>query len=244
MRSKNNTYVRSEEQIRLVAQKSAETQRQRWQQKSQEEKDEWAMKCRDAQLSMSKDIKDKKAQSYRDYWNSLSQYSRDQINHKRSQSLVAMWKDNDDAKERQHQSQIETRQKQRGNLCRTTAEQSIYDYLIQIYPDLQYDIKVDNRYPYYCDFYIPSLDLFFEYQGHQSHGKLPIEFMDEEEYKNYPQSYMRTFADRDVEKKLCADKNGINLIRYYPHATLKDNILINGEENREFVELIKSIKLY
>lgn len=155
-----------------------------------------------------------------------------------------MWKDNDDAKERQHISQEKTRVQQKGKLCRTKAEQSIYDTLINIYPNLQYDVKVDSRYPYYCDFYIPSIDLFIEYQGHPSHGRLPIEFMDERDYVNYQSNWLRTFAERDVEKYKIATKNNLNIIRYYPNATVDENIMVNGKQHTKFIKLLKSIKLY
>ena len=31
-----------------------------------------------------------------------------------------------------------------------------------------------DRYPFNCDFYIKSKDLFIEYQGHPSHGYCPF----------------------------------------------------------------------
>ena len=62
----------------------------------------------------------------------------------------------------------------KNQLCRTKAEQKLYETLIKIYSDLQYDVKVNDKYPYYCDFYIPSLALFIELQAHPSHGRLPI----------------------------------------------------------------------
>ena len=50
----------------------------------------------------------------------------------------------------------------------------MFDTIIQYYPDVIYDVIVDGRYPYYCDFYIPSEDLFIELNAHPSHGSKPI----------------------------------------------------------------------
>lgn len=58
-------------------------------------------------------------------------------------------------------------------------EQKIFTILKEIYPDtLQYykDKRYANKHGYCweCDFYIPSIDLFIEYQGFRTHGKHPF----------------------------------------------------------------------
>ena len=45
------------------------------------------------------------------------------------------------------------------------------DDIIRQYIDLQ-------KYPFNCDFYIKSKDLFIEYQGHQTHGTKPYDELD------------------------------------------------------------------
>ena len=42
-----------------------------------------------------------------------------------------------------------------------------------MYPDTIRQYK-DSRYPYNCDFYIPCLDLFIEFQGYWTHGEHPF----------------------------------------------------------------------
>lgn len=41
----------------------------------------------------------------------------------------------------------------------------------------------ENRYPYKCDFYIPSEDLFIEFNWHWTHGKHPFDENNEEDIK-------------------------------------------------------------
>lgn len=49
-------------------------------------------------------------------------------------------------------------------------EEIILKYLIENYPDTIYQYR-EKRYPFKCDFYIPSKDLFIEYNGYWTHGK-------------------------------------------------------------------------
>lgn len=122
-------------------------------------------------------------------------------------------------------------------LCRSVSEQKLYDNLIKKYSDLQYDIRVDDRYPYYCDFYIKSLDLFIELQGHPSHGRLPIDMLSVEEYSKYPNKWVDIFARRDVEKKKIADKNNLNYLCIYPSATLEENYKLNYYKYIDIIDI-------
>ena len=79
----------------------------------------------------------------------------------------------------------------------------------------------DSRYPFNCDFYIKSKDLFIEYQGHQTHYIEPfnknnrkhIELANYYEDKGYD---MSTWVKRDPYKLQIAIKNKINLLLVYP----------------------------
>ncbi len=124
-----------------------------------------------------------------------------------------------------------------GQLCDSILEQNIYDKLIKVFPDLCYNIKVDERYPYFVDFYIPSKDLFIEINGHPSHGKLPISEHLECDLRITGQ-WKDTYARRDPEKLRIAQKNNLNYIRIYPSATLSQNYNINKEQDKQIINLI------
>lgn len=78
-----------------------------------------------------------------------------------------------------------------------------------------------NRYPFDCDFYIKSKDLFIEYQGHQTHGPAPYEpdnpvhwtIIDELQKHGFSEL---TFTVRDPNKIATAKQNKINLLLIYP----------------------------
>lgn len=78
----------------------------------------------------------------------------------------------------------------------------------------------DERYPFSCDFYIKSKDIFIEYQGHYTHGYEPFDESNSEHLsyleKMSQKVNMDTWTRRDPIKLNTAKKNGITLILVYP----------------------------
>lgn len=232
--SLNNSYKRSHEESLEIGKKSSITQKKSWNNKSEKEKQEWSKKCSEVELNMSDDKKKQKSDSYKDWWFGLTEEERNKINKKRSNTVKKAWREyGDDILSMMKATEKENR---KNRLCRTVAEQKVYDYLIQFYKDVVYDIKVDDRYPFYCDFYIPSKDLFIELNAHPSHGRLPMRYLDVDEYSKYNQDWLDVFTRRDVEKQNKAIENNLNYIMIYPNASIEDNIKINSIENKELVE--------
>jgi hypothetical protein len=78
-----------------------------------------------------------------------------------------------------------------------------------------------QRYPYNCDFYIKSKDLFIEYQGHQTHGTEPYDATNPEHWvycdRLQASGYSTdTFTIRDPNKVATAKQHKINLLLIYP----------------------------
>lgn len=67
------------------------------------------------------------------------------------------------------QARIQSTKRKTGVFKKSKEEDTVYEMLKPVFPDIirQYQ---ESRYPYACDFYIPSKDLFIEYQGYCSHG--------------------------------------------------------------------------
>lgn len=109
------------------------------------------------------------------------------------------------------------------------AEQDYLSYLKTLYSDddivRQYFDK--DRYPYKCDFYIPSEDLFIEVNGNWTHGKHPFDENNEEDIKTlelwkeksknsaYYKNAIYTWTILDVNKKKTAEKNNLNYKMIY-----------------------------
>lgn len=236
-RSKNQTYRRTQEEIRAVAEKSSKTQKENWKNKSEEEK--LAYREKQKQAHSTESFRQTISEINKNYNKTLKETDRelyDSRNKSRSESCKKTWRNPELIKQRNETAKI-NREKNKDMLCRTIAEQKMYDVLIKHYPDLQYDTRVDERYPFFCDFYIPSIDTFIELQAHPSHGRLPIKYLSVDEYSKYSIKYKDVFAVRDVEKERVAEENKIHLIRIYPRATIEENIKINEKEDIDLVNL-------
>lgn len=108
------------------------------------------------------------------------------------------------------------------------AEKKALEMLKQIYPDIIHQYRDNARYQWNCDFYVPSKDLFIEYQGYYTHGKHPYNKDDEEDRKELERLKHKYGSDsqavtiwsiKDVEKRETAKKNNLNYIEFF---TLKE----------------------
>lgn len=59
---------------------------------------------------------------------------------------------------------------QNGSLKFSKEEESIYKCLCTKFKEVKRNYK-SKEYPFHCDFYIPEIDTYIEYQGYWSHGK-------------------------------------------------------------------------
>lgn len=113
-------------------------------------------------------------------------------------------------------------------------EERLKNLLLEKFPDLitQYN---SERYPFDCDFYIPSLDLFIEYNGCQFHNFRPFdktnpEHLQEIEYfkkrseelklesnkkTNQYDNIIYDWTIRDVNKREIAKANNLNYIELW-----------------------------
>lgn len=110
------------------------------------------------------------------------------------------------------------------------AELTVFYKLIQRFgkDDVFYSYGIhpfDSRYPFNCDFYIKSLDLFIEMNVHYSHGKhwydsnnhddkLRVEHLLSSKSKKSRES-VQTWIKNDVEKRLKAKQSGLNYLVFW-----------------------------
>ena len=104
-------------------------------------------------------------------------------------------------------------------------EEVIYEMLCTKFSDVKRQYKT-KEYPYACDFYVPELKLYIEYQGHWSHGVFkgkalgPYEADNpkhqvalKEMIKRYGK--MEVWTVRDPKKRALAKKNGLNWKEFF-----------------------------
>ncbi len=109
------------------------------------------------------------------------------------------------------------------------AEQNYLQELLKKYDkdDIIYQYHLDTRYPFNCDFYIKSKDLFIEINKWRHHGPHPfnpsnledIELLNQWKEKakvsKQYQAAIITRTQRDVKKIKCAKDNNLNYILIY-----------------------------
>ena len=101
----------------------------------------------------------------------------------------------------------------------SSTEEELFLYIKSRFPTVVRQYKDKNRYPYFCDFYIPELDYFIELQGYYTHGKHPFDPNSNEDLQlieYYKKKYgedcqpITIWSIKDVEKRNCAKRNHLN----------------------------------
>ena len=117
--------------------------------------------------------------------------------------------------------------KRNGSFYTSRAEELVYDRLVSKYgkDDVFREYRDEYRYPFNCDFYVKSIDLFVEVNCHPSHGPHPFNINDEEdvnmlrELEQQNTSWSNMIIDvwtiRDVNKLLVAKNNNLNYETIY-----------------------------
>lgn len=120
---------------------------------------------------------------------------------------------------------ISTKRKN-GTFSTSKPEQYIKELLQSVLSDVQCQYR-SEQYPFNCDFYIPSLDLYIEYNGTWTHGGRPFDKNDEScieqlslwqekaKTSKFYQTAIYVWTDLDVRKRQCAIDNNLNYLTFY-----------------------------
>ena len=124
------------------------------------------------------------------------------------------------------QSKIIESKKQNGTLDLSATEQYAQQCLKQVFPNIKCQY-ISKAYPFNCDFYIPSLDLYIELNFHWTHGDKPFDENDEwckakllvwqEKAKtsDFYRKAIGVWTGRDPYKKQFAIDNNLNWLAFY-----------------------------
>lgn len=124
--------------------------------------------------------------------------------------------------------------KEHNSFKKSKPEDECYKLLKEKYPDVIRQYRDKNRYPFNCDFYIPSKDLFIEFQGSQYHHGRPYlgteeDLLEVEQIKEdietnkrhlegkkcQGDSVLYTWTDLDVRKRNIAKQNNLNYLEFF-----------------------------
>lgn len=132
-----------------------------------------------------------------------------------------------EAKEKQY----ETKKKNK-SFNSSKKEKECFDLIFKIYPDVITQYR-SEKYPFNCDFYIPSIDTYIEYNGSWTHGGHPFDINNENDINilntwkeksknsNFYKNAINTWTERDVNKRNCAISNGLKFYEFYDINELK-----------------------
>lgn len=111
-----------------------------------------------------------------------------------------------------------------GTFTTSAPENKVFSLLLEKYPDTirQYS---SEKYPYMCDFYIPSTDTYIEYNGNWTHGGHPFDANNpndialleswKEKHTPYYDSAIDVWTCRDPQKREIAKKSNIKYIEFW-----------------------------
>ena len=114
-----------------------------------------------------------------------------------------------------------------GTMKYSKAEKQILSLLNAKFDKVVYQYDKDDRYPFRCDFYIPELDLFIEYNGNWTHGGAPYNenelwcieqlaaWKDKSVTSKYYESAIHVWTISDPQKVSIANNNKLNFKVFY-----------------------------
>lgn len=115
--------------------------------------------------------------------------------------------------------------KKNGTLGKSQEEDKIFEMLKTKYPNVIHHYRDNEKYPFNCDFYIPEIDTWIEYQGLWTHGEHPFnKNLDKEKLEllkekaktsDYYKGAIETWTMRDPLKRKIAKKNGLNYLEFF-----------------------------
>ena len=145
-------------------------------------------------------------------------------------------------------SSLESQKKHKETLKRNNTfnkskpEEECYNILKKKFPYIIRQYK-DIRYPFNCDFYIPSIDLFIEYNGSQFHHRHEFDnnniddinelnkLKEKSTGKNQYSNIIKTWTINDPYKRLVAKQNNLNYIEFWNINEVKTWINNYEQEN-------------
>lgn len=150
----------------------------------------------------------------------------------KTQEFKDLWKDNKFVKNFSSK-QVETKRKNHSfNISKQ--EETCYQLLKEKFPNIirQYTSEV---YPFNCDFYIPEIDTYIEFQGNWTHNSHPFNKNNKEDLElvniwrekgtKFYQNAINVWTRRDVLKRETAKRNNLNFIEFWNLDEVKEWIL-------------------
>ena len=129
---------------------------------------------------------------------------------------------------KEHHDEIQRKtyetKKKNGTFNCSKQEEHVYKLLSSKYDNVLRQYSDDKRYPFACDYYIPQIDMFIEFNAHWTHGGKPFTGSDEDlekleywksKHTKYYDIAVRVWSISDVNKRNIAEKNNLNYLEFW-----------------------------
>lgn len=155
-------------------------------------------------------------------------------------NAISLWHTTLSTEQKQNKLEKEYETKHiNGTFNTSKMENMIGDYIMSKFPDMKRQYK-SAAYPFLCDYYIPSLDIYIEYQGSWTHGGHPFDTQENDntilkmwqnKHTKYYDNAIHTWTIRDVEKRETAKKNNIKYYELWSDGTNNE-----FEKHKKFID--------
>ena len=127
---------------------------------------------RAGQSNMSEESRQSKEKGYLKWWNNLSEKEKQKHNYNVSKGVSAWHKTLTPEQKQLKQDKEYITKKKNNSFNKSKPEDRLAEYIWKYFPDMIRQYK-SPQYPTSCDFYIPCIDTYIEYQGNWTHGEHP-----------------------------------------------------------------------
>ena len=198
-------------------------------------------------VSQDFNIKDKKKATFQEHYGVDCSFQAEEVKEKIKQTCLERYgtfhytksseykdKFKDENFVKKIQEKIYQTKKSHNSFNSSKPEELIHLLLLEKFPNCKRWYKEDSRYPFECDFYIPSLDLFIEINFHWTHGFHPYNPQDPKDletvkawevkakelnFKGKPKylykKALEIWTERDVYKREIAKSNYLNYLEFF-----------------------------
>lgn len=149
-----------------------------------------------------------------------------QIVEKFRKSFQKVWYSKTEEEKQEYIDKMQQTKKERGTFNTSKHEDQAYEQIKKLYPNTLRQYKT-KEYPFACDFYIPELNLYIEYQESWTHGGRPYVETDEQckqqlnywieksKTSKFYKVAIQTWTQRDVNKRNIAIQNKLNYLEIF-----------------------------
>ena len=172
---------------------------------------------RAGQSNMSEESRQSKEKGYLKWWNNLSEKEKQKHNYNVSKGVSAWHKTLTPEQKQLKQDKEYITKKKNNSFNKSKPEDRLAEYIWKYFPDMIRQYK-SPQYPTSCDFYIPCIDTYIEYQGSWTHGKHPyVENTDDdnilkkwiEKETEFYKNAIHVWTVSDVKKRKIAKENNL-----------------------------------